>query len=71
MNAPCKDCPDRHIACHDHCQKYQEWKKAFREAKERSAREHYSPYSPPDTIAARRAMDKGLKDQLRHRKKYY
>ena len=20
-NAPCKDCPDRHIACHDRCQK--------------------------------------------------
>lgn len=20
-NAPCKDCPDRHTACHDRCQK--------------------------------------------------
>lgn len=20
-NAPCKDCPDRHTACHDQCQK--------------------------------------------------
>jgi hypothetical protein len=23
MKAPCKDCPDRHPACHDHCGKYQ------------------------------------------------
>ena len=26
MNAPCKDCPDRHTACHDHCEKYKAWK---------------------------------------------
>ena len=23
MNAPCKDCPDRALACHDTCSKYQ------------------------------------------------
>lgn len=23
---PCKDCPDRHLACHDNCDKYKEWK---------------------------------------------
>lgn len=25
MNAPCKGCPDRYPACHDHCPKYQEY----------------------------------------------
>ena len=23
MNAPCKDCPDRHAVCHDSCERYQ------------------------------------------------
>ena len=23
MNAPCKGCPDRYPACHDHCERYQ------------------------------------------------
>ena len=22
ISAPCKDCPDRHMACHSSCQKY-------------------------------------------------
>lgn len=22
----CKDCPDRHLACHDHCLRYQRWR---------------------------------------------
>ena len=23
---PCKECSDRHTACHDHCERYQEFK---------------------------------------------
>lgn len=23
INAPCKDCPDRHIGCHGECEAYQ------------------------------------------------
>lgn len=23
---PCKECPDRHTACHDHCERYAEFK---------------------------------------------
>lgn len=26
MTAPCKGCPDRHEACHDHCERYQAYK---------------------------------------------
>lgn len=26
MNAPCKNCPDRHVTCHDACGKYQAYK---------------------------------------------
>lgn len=24
--SPCKDCPDRFPGCHDHCDKYKQWK---------------------------------------------
>ena len=30
MTVPCKDCPDRFPACHDHCPKY----KAYKEERE-------------------------------------
>ena len=23
--SPCKDCPDRHTACHGSCERYKEW----------------------------------------------
>lgn len=26
MIAPCKDCVDRKLLCHGHCEKYQTWK---------------------------------------------
>ena len=53
MINPCKDCADRHPACHSHCEKYKEWKAewdALRE-KERRRKEQErigwrSTYSP-------------------------
>ena len=27
MNAPCKDCPDRHSVCHDSCERYQTFRR--------------------------------------------
>lgn len=27
MQAPCKDCPDRHYLCHSTCEKYREFRK--------------------------------------------
>lgn len=33
MTPPCKDCPDRYIACHDHCEKYKTWKTNLAEEK--------------------------------------
>lgn len=26
MICPCKDCTERYEACHDHCDKYKDWK---------------------------------------------
>ena len=34
MSCPCKDCPERHPACHDRCERYIEWRDKWRAAKE-------------------------------------
>lgn len=34
MMCPCKDCEERHPACHGKCKKYIEWKKEEAEKKE-------------------------------------
>lgn len=31
--APCKDCKERYVGCHDHCNKYQSWHKEREEMK--------------------------------------
>lgn len=40
VQAPCKDCPDRHIACHSSCEKFLDFKKQVEEAKHRGYIEH-------------------------------
>lgn len=37
--SPCKDCTERHTACHDKCEKYKEWKKLVDDANK--ARKEY------------------------------
>lgn len=27
--APCKDCTEKHLACHDSCEKYKAWKDRY------------------------------------------
>lgn len=39
VQSPCKGCPDRHIACHDSCEKYAEYKKRHYAEKDRMQRE--------------------------------
>lgn len=38
MTAPCKECPDRHRACHDSCEKYQEFKRWREQVLEKARR---------------------------------
>jgi len=33
--SPCKDCPERHIACHGSCEKYADYKKRHYAEKDR------------------------------------
>jgi hypothetical protein len=35
---PCKDCADRHPACHSHCEKYKEWKVEWDALREKERR---------------------------------
>jgi hypothetical protein len=45
---PCKDCPERHTACHDTCERYKEWKQRIDEqkkAKKEYDRSRYNLYS--------------------------
>ena len=32
---PCKDCPDRHVACHSTCEKFKAWEEIHRAQKEK------------------------------------
>lgn len=37
--SPCKDCPDRHHACHDKCEKYMTSKREYAKLKSMKKRE--------------------------------
>ena len=69
MKAPCYGCPDRYPGCHDHCDKYKEWKAKYEEGKKRSEEERYTIFSPANP-SWQRAYNKRLRDSLRGRKKY-
>lgn len=30
-SSPCFECPERHVGCHGHCEKYQSWDKEHQE----------------------------------------
>lgn len=40
MDAPCKDCKDRHIGCHSKCSKYADFRRELKKRR-RYARENY------------------------------
>lgn len=35
VKAPCKDCPDRHLACHGSCEKFLKYREQITEVKHR------------------------------------
>ena len=39
-DSPCKDCLDRHTACHDTCEAYQTWRTRKHEVERRSDKEY-------------------------------
>ena len=55
--APCKDCPDRHEACHDTCERFKEYRKKIEQAK--ANRAEAMRYTKPNSIT--RTKPKGAK----------
>lgn len=49
VRSPCQNCPDRHEACHDSCERYAEYKRKVAEAKQnrRDALRWTAPNSIP------------------------
>lgn len=59
-DAPCKDCKDRHPACHDTCERYKAFKQPFLDATEKrlQAGEVSDYYHSRRTKAIRARRDK-------------
>ena len=55
--SPCQNCPDRHEACHDFCEKFAEYKSKVQEAKDR--RRDALRWTAPNSIT--RTKPKGAK----------
>lgn len=54
--APCKDCADRHLACHDSCEKYKAWKERYHAQQKHFEENRYRmevPMSPARAKAIR------------------
>ena len=76
-SSPCEDCPERFIACSDHCPKdergeygYKAWR-ADLEAEKKARTEYYSRQQDCWTESKRRAMWKSLRWDNSHVKKKF
>ena len=63
-NAPCKNCSDRHIACHGSCDKYKEWKARY-QAQQKYCNDTKSRMFIPLTRAKELANNRYLKHPSR------
>lgn len=42
--SPCKDCKDRHPACHGSCDRYKEWKRRLEKVNEERRKYNAKPF---------------------------
>ena len=56
MNAPCKDCPERYLGCHQNCEKYQDYRK-----KQTEFNEKVRGYKEDDSVWRRKVRTKWLR----------
>lgn len=42
--SPCKDCKNRHPACHDFCDRYKEWKQRLEKVNEERKKYNAKPF---------------------------
>lgn len=64
---PCKGCTDRHTACHDHCEKYQEWS-GQHHAEQDDLKTQRSRWYTPRSAARDKADDHNIKHPIKGRK---
>ena len=44
LKAPCKNCNDRYLACHDHCEKYKEFDAERKRVQELDSKQKQTTY---------------------------
>ena len=44
LKAPCKNCNDRYLACHDHCEKYKEFDAERKRVQELASKQKQTTY---------------------------
>lgn len=54
-NSPCKDCTERHTACHGSCEKYKEWLERYH-AQQKHLTEMRNRFEIPHTEAREAAV---------------
>lgn len=63
MDAPCKDCKDRHDICWKDCDKYLRYKKEREEIKEKISEEKRKDSMERKRVYRRRAVKNALKNK--------
>ena len=64
LNTPCKDCTERHIACHSECEKYKAYKENYEQIK-KDIRKEADIQNRLDDYEKQRAK------RIKERKKHY
>lgn len=63
---PCRFCTDKYTACHDHCDKYKEWKERY-QAQQKHFEDNKYRLNVPMTHAREKINDHYLKHPLHKR----
>ncbi len=63
-DCPCKGCPERHEACHGHCERYKTWVQPIME--DRKRREIFQTIKQNLDDPQQKAMRKRLNERKRH-----
>ena len=59
-NAPCKGCSERHIACHDSCDRFKEWKERYH-AQQQHLKENSDRFCIPSSVAREKIREHYIK----------
>lgn len=54
---PCKDCPDRHYACQDHCEKREKWLEQYH-GQQKHLKDNRNRFAVPLTDSRVKAYEK-------------